>query len=88
MKATFDLNFRFIPSFLISWIHINMETKRSCQSTASLCLLVIQISLLETKPKHKSRLHCIDINADLCIYNYTKNYPIPDCGGGALYFYV
>ena len=54
----------------------------------SLFTCKIQISLLETKPKYKSRLHCIDINADLCIYNYTKNYPIPDCGGGALYFYV
>ena len=43
--------------FQTSWIHINMETKRSCQLTASLCLLVnLQFekkSLLEIKTEMK-----------------------------------
>ena len=39
-EDVFDFNFLFPSSFQPVWIHINMVTKRSCQLTASLCLLV------------------------------------------------
>ena len=51
-----------LPNLQTVWIHINMDTKRSCQSTTALlftCKLV-----KKSKLKLKSRLHCININAD------------------------
>ena len=50
MKTTFDLNFDLYKAFKLYGytLHINMETKRSCQLTASLCLLKTY-SLLKKK---------------------------------------
>ena len=40
MKTSFDFNFDFYQAVKPAWRHINMETKRNCQITASLCFLV------------------------------------------------
>ena len=39
MKTTFDFNFDFYQAFKEHMIHINIETKRSCELTNSLCSL-------------------------------------------------
>ena len=51
-KDDFRLQFLCLPSFQSALIHIDVETKRSCQLTASLCLFVklyFVKSLLEIK---------------------------------------
>ena len=40
MKTTFDFNFDFYQVFRHHMIHINIERKRSCELTNSLCSLV------------------------------------------------
>ena len=37
-----DVRFQlgFLSNFQIAWVHVNMETKRRCQFTASHCLLI------------------------------------------------
>ena len=65
---------RLVISILISTkLSNSMETKRSCQLTASLCNLSKLVKwkcLIEIK----SRLHCIDINADHYINNNTWDF--------------
>ena len=54
---------------LTAWIHMNIETKRSCQLIAFLWFLVsfqFEEAFKKSKLKQKSRLHCININAYHC----------------------
>ena len=40
LDFNFNLNFKLLNSMHDAWININIKIKRSCQLTASLCLLV------------------------------------------------